>query len=609
MVKMLSSVGRRKSKTAFGFDIAFSYVDQRLQDVLGHFQKDFDREISAENLGPKFGQYGSFLPMLLRNPLTQSQHKSVTSVQSSNIPQLLKKFENMQSTTTNNTTLPLCNKKALKIRLKIGVGKAPQSNSVGHSSLDFNNCLSSSFESTLENKDGNHEPLSSMVQAKALLVIPENSTLSPVPDSLCLEEKGSPATRSSKTRIYHGETKLQKQPARDSHRIESSPAFEGNPFILEKELHKQYMKLNLLKRCRKGHEKHNTQDCSNVAKKRKEYSASACESNLNESATENSGVFSSACPSTKLFGEMQDKSNVTKKRKECSTSSGTADAANESSLVMWRKVGWADGVTDDVVGVQKESSEPDNLKKLVKARTPFGKDYSLAENTLKEAINLKHSADRLKNGESEVEVSGIYLHAALQFLLAASMFEVHDMGSAELGEITESTEIYIDTQKILKQCAISFERNGETAAAALAYKCVEVAYMRVIFSMCSHIRRDSRELQASLHGHPFGQESLPLSAIDVKNVRKDGTPPVTEAKGVKLLASRPTCSSLQLLDYAEYVSSAMDATQRSLSALKAAQWKYGLRGIAAVKKAFDFHFHDMDGFLHLVRLALEEIDI
>ncbi|XP_058075777.1 cysteine-tryptophan domain-containing zinc finger protein 7-like [Magnolia sinica] len=196
MVKMLSSVGRRKSKTAFGFDIAFSYIDQRLQDVLGHFQKDFDRGISAENLGPKFGQYGSFLPMLLRNPLTQSQHKSVTSVQSSNIPQLLKKFENTHSTTTNNTTLHACDKKALKIRIKIGVGKAPKSNCVGHRNLDFNNCLSSSFESTVENKDGNHEPLSSMVQAKALLVIPENSTLSPIPDSLCLEEKGSPATRS-----------------------------------------------------------------------------------------------------------------------------------------------------------------------------------------------------------------------------------------------------------------------------------------------------------------------------------------------------------------------------------------------------------------------------
>ncbi|XP_058078407.1 uncharacterized protein LOC131226736 [Magnolia sinica] len=218
------------------------------------------------------------------------------------------------------------------------------------------------------------------------------------------------------------------------------------------------MKSNLLKRCRKGHEKHNTQDCSNVTKKRKEYSASACESNLNESATENSGVFSSAGPSTKLFGEMQDKPNVTKKRKECYISLGTTDAANESSLVTWQKVGWADGVTGGIVGAQKESSEPDNLKKLVKARTPFGKDYSLAKNTFKEAINLKHSADRLKNGESEIEVRGIYLHVAIQFLLAASIFKVRDMGSAELGEITESTEIYIDTQKILNGVYWSFYR-------------------------------------------------------------------------------------------------------------------------------------------------------
>ncbi|XP_058111654.1 cysteine-tryptophan domain-containing zinc finger protein 3-like [Magnolia sinica] len=158
------------------------------------------------------------------------------------------------------------------------------------------------------------------------------------------------------------------------------------------------------------------------------------------------------------------------------------------------------------------------------------------------------------------------------------------------------------------KCIISFERDGEIAAVALAYKCMEVAYMRVIFSMSLHIHRDSHKLQASLHGHPFGQESSPLAAIDVTNVREDVAPHESEVKGVKRLASRATCSGLHILNYAEYVSSAMDAAQRSLSALKAAQWKYGLQGIAAVKTALDFHFHDMDGFVRQVRLALEQID-
>ncbi|XP_058086440.1 uncharacterized protein LOC131233666 isoform X2 [Magnolia sinica] len=377
------------------------------------------REISAENLGPKFGQFGSFLPVLLQNPLMQSQHKSLASTQTQN------KVENIHSTSTckgfkRDRSLSLaqvcedstpkhetiveksrvCDKKTLKIHLKVGVGEVPKRNSAGH------------------------------------------------------------------------------------------------------------------KKC-------NMQDCPNITKR--------------------------------------------------------------------RKVGWANGVTNDVVGVQKESTELDNLKQLVKKATPsssndvvnaqglqslVGKDYSLAEKTLKEAIDLKHSADRLKNGESEVEVSGIYLRAALKFLLAASMFEVRDMGSIALGERTQSTNIYIDTPKILKQCAISFESTGEIAAAALVYKCMEVAYMRVIFSMSSHIRRDSRKLQASLHGHPFGQESSPSSAIDATNIHEDGVLPGSKAKGVEPLASKATCSSMHLLNYVEYVRSAIDATQRSLSALKVAQLKY-----------------------------------
>ncbi|XP_058075131.1 cysteine-tryptophan domain-containing zinc finger protein 7-like isoform X2 [Magnolia sinica] len=589
MVTMLSYVGRRKHNTTFGFnpDVAFSYIDQRLQDVLGHFQKDFERDISADNLGPKYGQYGSFLPMHLRNPLTQSQPKNPVNVHSSNIPKLLKKFENMDSSTTKNT-LPVHEKKSLKIRLKIGVGKAPKSNSASFSSLDFKNCPSSPIESTLENKDENYELPSSIVQAKALPVIPANTSLSLASDSFCLEEKDNPSTRSSKTRIDYCETKLLKQPARDSKRIGPSPAFEGDSFILEKEIHKQYMKLKLSKRYRKGNKKCNLQGCSNITKKRKQCSASVAESNLNESTMENNGVFSSARTSTKLFGEMQGKSNITKKRKECSASAGESDL-NENPT--------------ENGGVS--SSAHSSNKLFGNLRHPI----QLAEDTLKEAIDLKHSTDRLKNVESEVEVSGIYLRATLKFLLAASMFEVCDMGSATLGEKTQSTEIYIDTSKMLKQCAISFEHNGEIAAAALAYKCVEVAYKRVIFSMSSHIRQDGHELQASLHGHPFGQKSSTFSALDVTNVCQDGAPSGSEAKGIKLLASRATCSSPHLLNYAEYVSSAMDAAQRSLSALKAAQWKYGLQGIAAVKTALDFHFHDMDGFVRLVRLALEEIDI
>nr|GFC20214.1 zinc finger, CW-type [Tanacetum cinerariifolium] len=42
--------------------------DDKLQNVLGHFQKDFEGGVSAENLGAKFGGYGSFLPAYQRSP-------------------------------------------------------------------------------------------------------------------------------------------------------------------------------------------------------------------------------------------------------------------------------------------------------------------------------------------------------------------------------------------------------------------------------------------------------------------------------------------------------------------------------------------------------------
>lgn len=32
-------------------DVALSYIDERLQDALGHYQKDFEGGVSAENLG------------------------------------------------------------------------------------------------------------------------------------------------------------------------------------------------------------------------------------------------------------------------------------------------------------------------------------------------------------------------------------------------------------------------------------------------------------------------------------------------------------------------------------------------------------------------------
>ncbi|KAK8654312.1 hypothetical protein V6N13_128283 [Hibiscus sabdariffa] len=47
---------------------SLAYIDEKLQHVLGHLQKDFEGGVSAENLGAKFGGYGSFLPTYSRSP-------------------------------------------------------------------------------------------------------------------------------------------------------------------------------------------------------------------------------------------------------------------------------------------------------------------------------------------------------------------------------------------------------------------------------------------------------------------------------------------------------------------------------------------------------------
>ena len=49
-----------------------------------------------------------------------------------------------------------------------------------------------------------------------------------------------------------------------------------------------------------------------------------------------------------------------------------------------------------------------------------------------------------------------------------------------------------------RSCAREYERREEMAAASLAYKCMEVAYMRVVNCKHSSTSRDRQELQSTL---------------------------------------------------------------------------------------------------------------
>ncbi|KAK1385922.1 hypothetical protein POM88_023657 [Heracleum sosnowskyi] len=61
-------------------------LDEKLQSVLGHFQKYFDGGVIVENQGAAFGGYGSFLPMHQRCPLVKSDRKTPQISQNYNRP-------------------------------------------------------------------------------------------------------------------------------------------------------------------------------------------------------------------------------------------------------------------------------------------------------------------------------------------------------------------------------------------------------------------------------------------------------------------------------------------------------------------------------------------
>lgn len=53
-------------------------------------------------------------------------------------------------------------------------------------------------------------------------------------------------------------------------------------------------------------------------------------------------------------------------------------------------------------------------------------------------------------------------------------------------------------------CAHEYEKRKDMAAVALAYKCMEIAYMRVVYSSHVSANRDRNELQSSLQVVPPG---------------------------------------------------------------------------------------------------------
>ncbi|GFY81406.1 CW-type zinc finger [Actinidia rufa] len=195
-----------------------------------------------------------------------------------------------------------------------------------------------------------------------------------------------------------------------------------------------------------------------------------------------------------------------------------------------------------------------------------------ATDALKEAVKLKDYADRIQKSGSISEGRSLSFEAALK--------------AAELCE----------------SCAHEYEKSKDMAAAALSYKCMEVAYMRIISSSHAGARKDRHELQRDLKIVPHGKYPS-SSGSDVDNL---GSPATLD--NIVAARNRPI---VRLLNFAGDVNSAMEASTKSRIAFAAASRKVEdarfRKGITFVKKALDFSFQDVQGLLWLVRQALEAI--
>ncbi|XP_031496674.1 cysteine-tryptophan domain-containing zinc finger protein 7-like [Nymphaea colorata] len=264
----------------------------------------------------------------------------------------------------------------------------------------------------------------------------------------------------------------------------------------------------------------------------------------------------------------------------------------------------------------RHAATNDIVVRELDVRSPVRKESG--QTALREAKDLKHTADRLMNGGQELESFGLYFRSALKFLHSASLLEPNDTEGIKPGD-NHSVQIYNDTAKLCEFCAHAFERYKDMAAAALAYKCMEVAYMRVVFLKQSYINRIRHEVLSVLPSVPGESPSSSASDIDNLNnhvmsdktisLKRVGSP---QRPSSLVISARNRRSFDWLLNFANDVHLAMDALRRSHNALSIANGSSGFarcgpEGISSARKVVDFNFHDVEGFLNLVRHAMEEI--
>lgn len=266
---------------------------------------------------------------------------------------------------------------------------------------------------------------------------------------------------------------------------------------------------------------------------------------------------------------------------------------------------------------QIEKSVVENLE--TRKQVTLGGDASDVTNAsvlLKEARDLKHLSKRLKAKGDDFESTSMCFEAGLKFLHVASIWEDPPVDSSKQGDSVQAMKLYSQTGNLCGFCASEFERLKKAANAALAYKCVEVAYMKAAFFKHPGAMKDRHALQAASLMVPPA-ESPSSSASDIDNLNNQSTvAKAVSARGVysPQIASNPISRNnhhlMGLLSYADDMNSAFEGTRKSQNSFSAYLSGIGKNKVngALVKKVLDFSFRDVKGLLQLIRHSLESIN-
>ncbi|KAE9591089.1 hypothetical protein Lalb_Chr20g0114471 [Lupinus albus] len=156
------------------------------------------------------------------------------------------------------------------------------------------------------------------------------------------------------------------------------------------------------------------------------------------------------------------------------------------------------------------------------------------------------------------------------------------------------------------------------AVATLAYKCMEVAYMRVVYCKDYSIIKDWHELQSTLK-IVSQDESPSSSASDVDNLNnqttvKKATFPRgtgTHVSGNLVLSAETRPNFVRLLDFTQDINFAMEASakcQRTFALANVNMEEAQNRDcVTSIKRVIDFSFQNVDEFLHLISIATNAI--